>query len=291
MFPSISASVSRAAADSVNITDVLSMLTDSVCSMFPTKYFMCELLYWRKRDILLELVLAITIALIPLHYTNVVTGQAFFIPFALLLAGFSTHAKATSYLNGWSFVTELRHAQSALSAFVLSLRKFLTQLNWFNIIYIGGVHLWAFVGLFTALPVMQWKTIAFAVFLHAAYGLGITAGAHRLWAHKSYSANLPVRIFLMIMNCGANQGSIWHWSRDHRVHHRYSDTEKDPHNSNYGMFYSHCGWLFLKKSKLITDAGREMDLSDLAKDPVVMFQKKVRITPSHYFLAWSDFSV
>ena len=150
----------------------------------------------------------------------------------------------------------------------------MSQLHWFNVIYIGGIHLWAFIGLFTALPVIQWKTVAFSVFLHVIYGLGITAGAHRLWAHKAYNAALPVRIFLMIMNCGANQGSIWHWSRDHRVHHRYSDTEKDPHNSNYGMFFSHCGWLFLKKSNLVTDAGKEMDLSDLARDPVVMFQKK-----------------
>lgn len=31
-------------------------------------------------------------------------------------------------------------------------------------------------------------------------GLGITAGAHRLWAHRSYKAKLPLRIILMIFN-------------------------------------------------------------------------------------------
>jgi len=27
-------------------------------------------------------------------------------------------------------------------------------------------------------------------------GIGITAGAHRLWSHKSYTASLPLRILL-----------------------------------------------------------------------------------------------
>lgn len=35
--------------------------------------------------------------------------------------------------------------------------------------------------------------------------LGITAGAHRLWCHKSYKAKLPLKIVLMILNCMALQ--------------------------------------------------------------------------------------
>lgn len=31
-------------------------------------------------------------------------------------------------------------------------------------------------------------------------GLGITGGSHRLWAHKSYKASWPIRVFLMFMN-------------------------------------------------------------------------------------------
>jgi len=34
-------------------------------------------------------------------------------------------------------------------------------------------------------------------------GFGITAGAHRLWAHKSYRAKLPLRILLAYMYCMA----------------------------------------------------------------------------------------
>lgn len=38
-------------------------------------------------------------------------------------------------------------------------------------------------------------------------GFGITAGAHRLWAHKSYSAKTPLRIFLAYLYCMAGQVS------------------------------------------------------------------------------------
>lgn len=63
-------------------------------------------------------------------------------------------------------------------------------------------------------------------------GLGITAGAHRLWAHRAYKAKLPLRVLLMLFNTIAYQYSVIHWCRDHRVHHKYSDTDADPYNAS-----------------------------------------------------------
>ena len=111
-------------------------------------------------------------------------------------------------------------------------------------------------------------------FYHLFFGLGITGGAHRLWAHKSYHASTPLRILLMLFNCGANQGSIYHWSRDHRLHHKFSDTDLDPHNIKLGFFHSHVGWLLIKKTPELVEEGRKIDMTDLKNDPVVMFQKK-----------------
>nr|QBK85419.1 MAG: fatty acid desaturase [Marseillevirus LCMAC101] len=78
----------------------------------------------------------------------------------------------------------------------------------------------------------------------------------------------------MILASGANQGSIYHWARDHRTHHKYSDTDGDPHNSQNGFWYSHIGWLLVKKSPKVIWAGKKIDVSDLQLDPVVMFQKR-----------------
>lgn len=61
--------------------------------------------------------------------------------------------------------------------------------------------------------------------------------AHRLWAHRSYKARLPLRILLTIFNTMAFQDCVIHWARDHRVHHKYSETDADPHNATrYGTY-------------------------------------------------------
>lgn len=46
-----------------------------------------------------------------------------------------------------------------------------------------------------------------ALFLYVCTGLGITAGAHRLWAHKSYKAKWPLELVLVIWNTMAFQVS------------------------------------------------------------------------------------
>ena len=79
---------------------------------------------------------------------------------------------------------------------------------------------------------MQFKNITLS-------SQGITAGVHRLWTHRSYKASFPLRVFLMLANCMAMEDSIYIWSRDHRVHHKYSETTADPHNATRGFFFSH----------------------------------------------------
>mmetsp|Transcript_4546 Transcript_4546/g.11090 ORF Transcript_4546/g.11090 Transcript_4546/m.11090 type:complete len:2751 (-) Transcript_4546:1570-9822(-) len=130
---------------------------------------------------------------------------------------------------------------------------------------------------------VHWQTLFFAFILWPISGLGITAGAHRLWSHRSYDAHAITRFLLMIANSIANQGSIYHWARDHRTHHINSDTESDPHDSNRGWFYAHMGWLLVEKPEKVRLAGRKVDVQDLQKDALVMFQKK---TDPWWNFAW-----
>lgn len=44
-----------------------------------------------------------------------------------------------------------------------------------------------------------------AYFCFLLTALGVTAGAHRLWSHRSYKAKLPLRIFLAVANSMAFQ--------------------------------------------------------------------------------------
>jgi stearoyl-CoA desaturase (delta-9 desaturase) len=147
------------------------------------------------------------------------------------------------------------------------------NMNWPMIIYISLVHSVAVVGL-TKLTACSMETLLWSFILWPISGFGITVGVHRLWSHRSYEAHFVLRAFLMLCNSIANQGSIFHWARDHRVHHKHSETDADPHNATRGFFYAHMGWLFVKKHQDVVKAGRELDFSDLKEDPLVMFQRK-----------------
>jgi len=143
---------------------------------------------------------------------------------------------------------------------------FLTPINWFMVVYMLLTHIGAIYGLY--------RTSSMAVFLetivwYQVCGWGVTAGMHRLWSHRSYTAALPTRIFLILLASMSNQGSIYHWARDHRVHHRHSDTSKDPHDITRGVFYAHMGWLLLKKYDEVKEAGKKIDCEDLLQDWVV----------------------
>jgi len=147
------------------------------------------------------------------------------------------------------------------------------NINWPMGLYISLVHYWASFGLLR-LHVVQWQTLLWAFLLWPISGLGITAGVHRLWSHRSYDAKLPVRVFLMLANSIANQGSIFHWARDHRVHHKHSEEDADPHNATRGFFFAHIGWLYVKKHPAVVEAGKKLNFDDLSADGTVMFQKR-----------------
>jgi stearoyl-CoA desaturase (delta-9 desaturase) len=63
--------------------------------------------------------------------------------------------------------------------------------------------------------------------------------------------------------------SIINWSRDHRAHHRYTDTAKDPYSVRTGLFHAHIGWLIFRPDPECLGAA---DISDLMNDPVVVWQ-------------------
>ncbi|KAI9732642.1 MAG: stearoyl-CoA 9-desaturase [Cirrosporium novae-zelandiae] len=148
-------------------------------------------------------------------------------------------------------------------------RNWAAHVNWLNVFLIVGIPLYGCIQAYWT-P-LQWKTAIWAVAYYFFTGVSITAGYHRLWAHTSYSATLPLRIWLAAFGGGAVEGSIRWWSRDHRAHHRYTDTDKDPYSVRKGLLYSHIGWMVMKQNP--KRIGRT-DITDLNEDPVVVWQHK-----------------
>lgn len=78
---------------------------------------------------------------------------------------------------------------------------------------------------------------------------------------------------IKIIHLSFLQNDIYEWCRDHRVHHKFSETDADPHNSKRGFFFAHMGWLCVRKHPDVLNKGSTVDLSDLLEDPVVYYQK------------------
>jgi stearoyl-CoA desaturase (delta-9 desaturase) len=81
--------------------------------------------------------------------------------------------------------------------------------------------------------------------------LGITAGYHRMLAHRAFETYRPVKYLLTVLGTMAVQGPVLEWVSDHRKHHAYADREGDPHSPYVGyrgalrgFWHSHVGWVF-----------------------------------------------
>jgi len=126
-------------------------------------------------------------------------------------------------------------------------KRVIKRINWLNTIILFGTPIAALYGV-TNTP-CSWKTFFFALSYYYFSGLGITAGYHRLFAHRSYEASWIVRLFLMLGGTAALEGSVKWWCGGHRVHHRYTDTPKDPYNAKHGFWWAHMGWMLINADK------------------------------------------
>ncbi|KAI5713221.1 hypothetical protein M8J75_014648 [Diaphorina citri] len=145
---------------------------------------------------------------------------------------------------------------------------------WSNTFFITLFHCIAAYAPFYCWPKISYATILWGFFIGGVGGFGVTGGVHRLWSHRSYKARWPLRLILLLCYSVAGQNSVFNWVRDHRVHHKYSETDADPHNSKRGFFFAHVGWLMCRKHKDVIEKGRMVDMSDVMADPLVRFHEK-----------------
>jgi stearoyl-CoA desaturase (delta-9 desaturase) len=110
----------------------------------------------------------------------------------------------------------------------------------------------AALGLLAVRPIGVPELVAFLAMWFVT-GLGMTAGYHRLFAHKSYRAGAGVRTMLAIWGSMAGQGGVISWVAMHRRHHERSDIEGDMHSPNLhgrglkgklrGFLHAHLTWM------------------------------------------------
>lgn len=146
------------------------------------------------------------------------------------------------------------------------------KINWINTLFLIFMPIIGIAGttLLCVFHQVHWATWILAGAFTIITGLSITAGYHRMMAHKSYTSPWPVRLFFLLFGAAAFEGSALEWATDHRNHHRFEDTEKDPYNINNGFWYAHIGWLI----RLDTTKRDFSNVADLQKDPLMRFQHR-----------------
>ncbi len=117
---------------------------------------------------------------------------------------------------------------------------------------------------------ITWVEIAACAVMWLVTGVSITAGYHRLFTHRAYSAVAPVRALFAIVGAATFQNSVIVWGAAHRFHHRNVDTDDDPYNAQEGFFHSHIGWVLVEGAKHDDTS----NVPDLWKDPILRWQHR-----------------
>jgi stearoyl-CoA desaturase (delta-9 desaturase) len=128
----------------------------------------------------------------------------------------------------------------------------------------------------------SWWMVTLFVAFYTATAMSITGGYHRLFAHKSYDASFIIRLLYALFGAAAFQNSILKWATDHRIHHRFVDSNDDPYSINKGFWYAHIGWMLLEEPKHPHWKSYQRDLT---QDKIVMWQHKYYL-PISIFMAF-----
>ncbi len=146
-----------------------------------------------------------------------------------------------------------------------------TKLHWNTIIAVSIFHLIAVAALFT----FSWQNLAAAVVVWWIAGsLGIGLGYHRLLTHRGFSAPRWLERFLIVCGTLAVQSGPLSWVTTHRLHHAFTDTEKDPHSPKDGFFWAHIGWIFKGPAQLYPMETHKRYSPDLLRDPFTIYADK-----------------
>lgn len=147
------------------------------------------------------------------------------------------------------------------------------RLDWINLTVIAGVHLLALAGVFWMIFRFSGWTLGLGLLWGACCGLSITGGYHRLFAHPTYRASWPLRLFYLLFGAASVQNSALKWASDHRRHHASTDEEADPYNIRKGFWWAHLGWVLVQENA----PGHVPDhtnVQDLQADPLIRFQNR-----------------
>jgi len=137
--------------------------------------------------------------------------------------------------------------------------------QWPYAISFSAVHLLALLALFPYF--FSWWGVGAFIFGFYLFGFAIILGYHRLLAHNSFAVPKWLERFMAILAICSMQDTPVRWVTAHRMHHKYSDEQQDPHTPHAGWFWGHVGWLCVRNSATRGSFPYGAYAHDLLKDP------------------------
>ena len=114
------------------------------------------------------------------------------------------------------------------------------NINWKNLSIVITFHVLAIAALFT----FSWENLAVMLVGNWIVGsLGVGLGYHRLLTHRSFKAPGWLEYTLTIFGALAIQDDAPKWVATHRIHHQFTETDKDPHSTRPGFWWAHMEWI------------------------------------------------
>lgn len=150
-------------------------------------------------------------------------------------------------------------------------KSWLRQIDWTVFGFIASYHVLLAIMLpfYLLWRTPGWPLLGLTALLLAGSLTSITAGYHRLYAHRTYRAKRPVELVLLFFGTLATQSSVLNWAHDHRLHHNRVDTEGDPYGTQKGFWHSHMLWLFTQRPGF-----EERYVRDLLENELLVFQHR-----------------
>jgi len=151
------------------------------------------------------------------------------------------------------------------------------KLNWNTLTAVIIFHVLALAALFT----FSWQNLAAAAILWWVAGSwGIGMGFHRLLTHRGFKAPKWLEYFMSVCGTLAVQSGPLSWVTTHRIHHAFTETDKDPHSPRNGTYWSHIGWIFRGTAQNHSEAAMQRYSPDLTKDRFHVLLNKYYYVPS-----------
>lgn len=138
-----------------------------------------------------------------------------------------------------------------------------TGINWKNVTIIASFHLLAIPALFT----FSWQNVGALIIGNWIVGsLGVGLGWHRLLTHRGFKAPKWLEYILSIFATMSIQDSPDKWVATHRIHHAFTETDKDPHSTKFGFWWAQMGWIVWGTAQDHDAATLKKYVPDLIKD-------------------------